>query len=130
MLEALVAIAIAALAMAALYRGTGQSTLAVVSSQQRVEAALLANSVLAQFTFAEDVQSGMEGRQGPWRWTVTLDPAQVPIVAPLFGATVTGDLITAPAGRVTIHVYHEQVRQNQPVFNLTGWKPYRTGGGA
>ena len=65
LLEALVAMAIAAVAFTALYRTVGQSTKVVGDVEARVEAALVARSVLASGTFAEDMGALQAGQQGP-----------------------------------------------------------------
>ena len=55
LLEALVAMAIASIAFTVLYRTVGQSAKAAVDVDARVEAALVAQSVLASATFAEEL---------------------------------------------------------------------------
>lgn len=119
LLEALVAMAIAAIAFTALYRTVGQSTKVVGDVEARVEAAMLARSVLASATFAEDLAPLQAGEQGPWQWRLDISQQAVSI------ANTTGAPLESPnvpAARVIVHVARQGVGQ---VFEMTGWKPYR-----
>ena len=68
LLEALVAMAIAAMALGTLYRTVGQSSKNAVTVQERVEAAMVARSVLAGALYAEELANQSEGKTGAWRW--------------------------------------------------------------
>ncbi len=120
LLEALVAMAIAAVAFTALYRTVGQSTKVVGDVEARAEAALVARSVLASATFAEDLGALQSGQQGPWQWRLQVAPQTVPLTntagQPLENPSV-------PAARVNIQVARAGVGA---VFEMTAWKPYRT----
>eukprot|EP01041_Mallomonas_annulata_P027291 gene27291-48847_t len=61
LLEALVAMSIASIALASLYRTVGQSSKGVVDVESRIEAALVARSALAGSTFAEDIERQPSG---------------------------------------------------------------------
>lgn len=119
LLEALVAMAIAAIAFTALYRTVGQSSKVVVDVQARVEAAMLARSVLARATFAEDLAPLQTGQEGPWQWR--LQAAQQTVTL----TDTTGQALespTVPVARVDIEVAREGAGR---VFEMTAWKPYR-----
>lgn len=120
LLEALVALAIAAISFTALYRTVGQSTKVVLDVEQRVEAVLLARSVLASATFADDLAPLQTGQAGPWRWRLRIDP-QVVVVSAL-GSPVIEPHPTR-AARVEVRV--ERVDTGKPVLAWVGWKPYR-----
>ena len=79
LLEALVAMAIAAMAFAALYKTVGQSSKNAMDTDDRVQAALVARSVLASATFAEDLLSQASGEAGVWQWGVQVSPTTVAI---------------------------------------------------
>lgn len=117
LLEALVAMAIAAIAFAALYRTVGQSAFNATTVESRAEAALVARSVLASATFAEDLLQHPEGQSGPWRWAVQVQPEQVAVRAG--GASQA--LPPLQAARVQLTV----ARDGSPVLAWTSWKPYR-----
>lgn len=118
LLEALVAMAIASIAFAVLYRTVGQSSKNVVDVEARVEAALVARSILASATFAEDLVRQSSGQSGVWHWAVQVAPEQIAV-------TETGERPSTapmPAARVVINVAREG---GPPVLTWTTWKPYR-----
>ena len=96
LLEALVAMAIAAVAFTALYRTVGQSSKVALDVEARVEAAMVARSVLASATFAEDLGALQSGQQGPWQWRVQVAQESVPITSVMGPPT---DLPPLPAAR-------------------------------
>ena len=73
--------AIAAVAFTALYRTVGQSSKVALDVEARVEAAMVARSVLASATFAEDLGALQSGQQGPWQWRVQVAQESVPIAS-------------------------------------------------
>ena len=119
LLEALVAMAIAAMALGTLYRTVGQSSRNAVTVQERVEAAMVARSVLAGALYAEELANQSEGKAGAWRWRVQMQPSVAqwgaspgrPSPPPQAVARVTVDVMRADGG--------------EPVLVWTGWKPYR-----
>ncbi|MCW8177405.1 hypothetical protein [Verminephrobacter aporrectodeae] len=120
LLEALVAMAIASLALASLYRTVGQSSRSAAALQDRVEAALVARSALAGSTFAEDVLRQSSGVAGVWHWSIQVLPDQLRWLqedgrpadeAPLRAAQVTVTVTRGPGGPT--------------VITWTTWKPYR-----
>ena len=117
LLEALVAMAIASIAFAALYRTVGQGSKNVVDVQSRVQAALVVRSVQASATFAEDLVQQSAGQMGAWQWSVRVEPEQV-AVSEDFGKPEGAPL---RAARVTVSVAQE----GKPVLAWTAWKPYR-----
>jgi general secretion pathway protein I len=119
LLEALVAMAIASMALGTLYRTVGQSSKNAVTVQERVEAALVARSVLAGVLFAEELAKQNEGKAGAWRWRVQLQPSVAQ-----WGAT-PGRPSPPPqtVARVTVEVMRAE--GGDPVLSWTGWKPYR-----
>lgn len=120
LLEALVAMAIAAVAFTALYRTVGQSTKVVGDVEARVEAALVARSVLASGTFAEDMGALQAGQQGPWQWRLQVVQQPVAITNPT-GQPPESPMV--PGARVDIQVARAGAGT---VFEMTAWKPYRT----
>lgn len=119
LLEALVAMAIAAMALGTLYRTVGQSSRNAVTVQERVEAAMVARSVLAGVLYAEELANQREGKAGAWRWRVQLQPSVAQ-----WGAT-PGRPSPPPqtVARVTVDV--TRLEGSDPVLSWTGWKPYR-----
>lgn len=119
LLEALVAMAIASMALGTLYRTVGQSSRSAVTVQERVEAAMVARSVLAGALYAEELANQSEGKAGAWRWRMHLQPTVAQ-----WGAT-PGRPSTPPqtVARVTVDVMHAE--GSDPVLSWTGWKPYR-----
>ena len=119
LLEALVAMAIAAMALGTLYRTVGQSSKNAVTVQERVEAAMVARSVLAGALYAEELANQSEGKAGAWRWRVQMQPSVAqwgaspgrPSPPPQAVARVTVDVMRADGA--------------EPVLVWTGWKPYR-----
>lgn len=120
LLEAVLAVAIAAVALVALARTAGQSALAGSRAAQLAQAHIVAASVLAGVTWADEVATGAEGREGPWRWRVTLQPADVTLLA---GGTATA----VPVGRLEIEVWREDedVGAGPALAVVMGWKPWR-----
>lgn len=119
LLEALVAMAIASIALGTLYRTVGQSSKNAVAVEERVEAALVARSVLAGAIYAEDVMRQSAGQAGTWHWRLGVqpDPAQVSDTA---GRRVPAAL---PAARVTVEIMRAQ--DGPAVLSWITWKPYR-----
>lgn len=120
LLEALVAMAIAAVAFTALYRTVGQSSKVVMDVEARVEAAMVARSVLASATFAEDLAPLQTGRQGPWQWRLQVVQQGVAITNT---RGLPGESPALAAARVSVQVARDG---SGPLLELTGWKPYRT----
>lgn len=116
LLEALVALAIAALAFAALYRAVGQSAYNATVLDERTEAHVLARSILASATFAEDFIRHPSGAQDGWTWTIQVAPEQMQLIE-TGGAQ---DTLAVRAARVTLAVAHG----GRTVLTWTGWKPY------
>lgn len=117
LLEALVAMAIASIAFAALYRTVGQGSKSVVDVQSRVEAALVVRSVLSSATFAEDLIQQPAGQLGGWQWSANVEPEQV-VMSEDFGRPQGPPL---RVGRVTVRVAQE----GGTALAWTTWKPYR-----
>lgn len=118
LLEALVAMAIASIALASLYKSVGQGSKNVVDVEARVEATLLAKSVLAGGTFAEDLLRQDAGQAGPWQWRIQVMPDQIPLLEENGNAAPGGPL---RAARVTVEVSRDGVT----AATWTTWKPYR-----
>ena len=119
LLEALVAMAIASVALATLFRTVGQGSKNVGNVETRVEAALLARSVLAGATFAEELAQTPSGQAGAWRWVVHIAPEQVQVTAE-DGRTPSPPV---PAARITVDVSRAQ--GGDAVVSWTTWKPWR-----
>ena len=117
LLEALVAMAIASIAFAALYSTVGQSTKTAVDVDSRVQAALVARSVLASATFAEDLLKQPAGEMDGWRWSVQATPIQIPVEEP--GRDPVPALRSAA-------VQVEIARDGRSVLTWSTWKPYRS----
>ncbi|MBS0507004.1 MAG: type II secretion system protein [Proteobacteria bacterium] len=117
LLEALVAMAIASIAFAALYKTVGQSTKTAVDVDSRVQAALLARSVLASATFAEDLLKQPTGETGGWRWSIQAAPTQIAVVE-------QGHDPMPPLQAAAVRV--EVSRDGRSVLTWNTWKPYRS----
>ena len=87
---------------------------------QRAEAALVARSVLASGTFAEDMGALQAGQQGPWQWRLQVVQQPVAITNPT-GQPPESPMV--PGARVDIQVARAGAGT---VFEMTAWKPYRT----
>lgn len=120
LLEALVAMSIASIALASLYRTVGQSSKGVVDVEARIEAALVARSVLAGSTFAEDAERQPNGASGEWYWHVQTQAEQIP-VREEDGRPVPGTPLRA--AKVTVEV--TRGKDGPMVMAWTTWKPYR-----
>lgn len=120
LLEALVAMSIASIALASLYRTVGQSSKGVADVESRIEAALVARSALAGSTFAEDVQRQPTGAFGDWNWRIQTQPQQIPVREedgrPVPGPPLRAALVTVEVSRGT---------DGPTVMTWTTWKPYR-----
>lgn len=120
LLEALVAMSIASIALASLYRTVGQSSKGVVDVESRIEAALVARSALAGTTFAEDVQRQPTGASGDWHWRIQTQGQQIPLREedgrPAPGQPLRAALVTVEVSRGT---------DGPTVVTWTTWKPYR-----
>ena len=80
---------------------------------------MVARSVLASATFAEDLVALQSGQDGPWQWRTQVMQEAVPM------ASATGQPIDPPpipAARVTVQVARDGA---SPMFELIGWKPFR-----
>lgn len=120
LLEALVAMAIASMALATLYRSVGQGSKNVGDVEVRVEAALLVRSVLAGATYAEDLVQSASGRAGSLQWELHTEPDQVRIIEES-GRTAASSV---SAARVTIQI--SRASGGAPVATWTTWKPWRS----
>lgn len=121
LLEALVAMSIASIALASLYRTVGQSSKGVVDIESRIEATLVARSILATSTFAEDAERQPSGTMGDWHWRVRVQAEQIPLHdedgriesgPPLRAAKLTAEVARSEGG--------------PSVIVWTAWKPYRS----
>ena len=119
LIEALVAMAIASIALASLYRSVGQGSKNVADVQTRVEATLVARSAVAAGMFAEDLMRMDSGEAGAWRWRIDVVPDQVLLSEENLRAVQGGPI---RAARVTVEVSKDGV----PAMTWTTWKPYRT----
>lgn len=119
LLEALIAIAIAAMALGALARAVGQGARTAAEVADRQQAAMVARAVLSTGTFAEDYLSAPEGESPPWSWRVQVTPQPVVLAD---AARVQPDQML-PAARLTVEVLRQGA--TDPVFVLSAWKPYR-----
>lgn len=121
LLEALVAMSIASIALASLYRTVGQSSKGVVDVESRIEAALVARSVLASSTFAEEAERQPSGVAGVWHWHVQMQAEQIPLREedgrPAPGAPLR-------AAKFTVEV--TRGKDGPMVMTWTTWKPYRS----
>ena len=121
LLEALVAMSIASIALASLYRTVGLSSKGVVDVESRIEAMLVARSTLASSTFAEDAARQPSGTAGGWHWRVRVQAEQIPLrdedghIVP--GQPLRAAMITAEVARS---------EDGPPVIVWTTWKPYRS----
>lgn len=120
LLEALVAMAIVAIAFTALYRAVGQGTHAVSAVDDRVRAAIIAQSLLASATYAEDLAAVQTGEAAGLRWRVELGPAAVTLL-PEGGTPITGHRPLVARVRILV----ERADTARPVLDWTGWKLYR-----
>lgn len=120
LLEALVAMSIASIALASLYRTVGQSSKGAADVESRIEAALVARSALAGTTFAEDVQRQPNGSSGDWHWRIQTQSQQIPVREedgrPAPGSPLRAALVTVEVSRGT---------DGPTVMTWTTWKPYR-----
>lgn len=111
---------IAAIALAGLYRTVGQSSKNVVDIETRIEAALVARSVLASTTYAEDAERLQAGESGVWHWRIQVQPEQIPV---LDEGGKPGSDKPLRAARTTVEV---AISKNGPsLMTWTTWKPYR-----
>lgn len=122
LLEALIAIAIAALALGALARAAGQGARTAAEAADRQQAAMVARAVVSMGTFAEDYLAAPEGESPPWAWRVRVTPQP----AVLADAAHSQPDQTLPAARVLVEVFRLGERDAEPVWVLSAWKPYRT----
>lgn len=119
LLEALVALAIASIALASLYRSVGQSSKNVMDVEARIEASLVARSALASGLYAEDLARNDAGQSGGWQWRLEVAPDQVPLLEEGGQPAPGGPL---RAARVTVVVSKDGVT----ALTWTTWKPYRS----
>ncbi|RYF51195.1 MAG: prepilin-type N-terminal cleavage/methylation domain-containing protein [Comamonadaceae bacterium] len=120
LLEALVAMSIASIALGSLYRTVGQSSKGAADIESRIEAVLVARSALAGTTFAEDVQRQPTGSSGDWHWSIQTQPQQISLREedgrPVAGPPLRAALVTVAVSRGT---------DGPTVMTWTTWKPYR-----
>lgn len=120
LLEALIAIAIAAMALGAMARSVGQSARTVAEVTDRQQAAMVARSVLSMGTFAEDFMATTQGQAGMWTWRVQVRPQ----------TTVLHDVVellpdqTVTVAHLTVEVSSPD--RDAPIYVLSAWKPYRS----
>lgn len=119
LLEALVAMAIAAMAFSALYGAVGQGSKSALDINARTEAALVARSVLASGVYAEDFAAGASGTSGVLQWTAQAMPAEVPMVDASTGTAL------APLRGAQVEVQVSDSRQPGQPYVWRGWKPVR-----
>jgi hypothetical protein len=112
--------AIASLALGTLYRVVGQGARTASDLDDRVEAAFVARSVLANATFADDLVALGAGQTERWFWQVHVLPENVR--AKILGNG--GAVALLPVGKVEIDVSREA--GGRPSFSLVAWKPYRS----
>ena len=119
LLEALVAMAIASIALGTLYRGVGQSAKVATEVEWRADAAIAASAVLTSETFAEDLMKKGSGQMGRWFWQAHIVPEFVQL------HDSKGRSVGEPlrAGKVTVSI--SSVQGGRPVFTVVSWKPYR-----
>ena len=121
LLEALVAMSIAAIALASLYRAVGQSAKGAADVESRIEATLVARSALAGCTFAEDAERQPSGVAGAWSWRIQVQPERIALREE-DGRPSPGEPLRA--ARVVVEVTRSE---GGPVLAAwTSWKPYRT----
>lgn len=125
LLEAVVAMAIAAIAFAALYRTVGQSTKVAGDLDARVEAQLLAQSVLASAAFAEDLESMQSGQDGPWQWQLRMQPEPVSWELAEGTVDVEEDALMAPQMVARVEIQVRRAGAAAPALNWQAYKPYR-----
>jgi len=77
LLEVLVALTIAAMAFAAVYRSVGQSALIGAQSRERTEAATVIRSLMALAAGRSDLLAQRAGTFSGWHWEVTIRPVTV-----------------------------------------------------
>lgn len=121
LLEALVAMAIASVSLGTLYRVVAQGSKAAVDTELRVQATLVARSVLAESAFADDFAKNARGNNGVWAWSIEVARTQA------FFREDDGRQGATPvdAGKVTVLVTRDSGMG--PTFTFQGWKPYRAG---
>lgn len=116
LLEALVALAIASIAFVALYRTVGQSAFNASALDERIQANLLARSIFASATFAEDMVRKPAGTDGDWQWTLQVVSEQT-VLREVGGAQATVPVRVARVQLVVAHL-------GRPVLTWVGFKPY------
>jgi prepilin-type N-terminal cleavage/methylation domain-containing protein len=120
LLEALIAISIAAMALGALSRAVTQGVKSAGDTANRQQAAMVASAVLGSGTFVEDFLRSVQGESAPWAWRVSANPQ------PLTLHDQDGHAAdqTLLAAQLTVEVF--LAGQPQPIYVLRAWKPYRT----
>lgn len=120
LLEALIAMAIAAVSLESLYRLVGQSAKSSVDAGLRVEAAILARSVMSSRLFAEDFQTNGDQTVGAWRWRALVVPGRVG----LHIEADTAEVRQLDVAQIMLEVFlRDEVR---PYYSIKVWKPYRS----
>ena len=113
LLEVLVALAIAAMAFAALYRGTGQSLYGLERSRLKAQAAMLGQSLLAGATWADDLVPLSTGEDGPLRWQIRFSPSTMQPEATDAAAPV------APVAVTQVHLAVYARGEDLPLWEMT-----------
>jgi len=118
LLEALVALVIAAIALGSLYRAVGQGAVTANAVSDRVEMAFIAHNIFSSAVFADDFESGSTGAEGRWFWKVSVAREMI------HPRNMSGHDVIVPfsAGKIQISIYGSNSDVNQM---FTAWKPFR-----
>jgi hypothetical protein len=107
LVEAMCAMAIAAMALVALFRGLGSSQIAANYLEAHLGARIIAQSIIADERAAvETVVGARSGDSGIYRWRLTVEPAEVliagssPSILRLYRVSV--DVRWEPRGSFTL----------------------------
>lgn len=119
LLEALVAMAIAAISLGTLYRAVGQSAKVAADVEWRSEAALAAAAVLSSATFADDLIKSSSGQMGRWFWRTQVIQESL-LLRDQNGRSIGEPLL---GGRVMVNI--SSVQGGETVFTTVSWKPFR-----
>lgn len=119
LLEALIAMAVASVALGALYRVVGQGVKSAAETELRVQAALVARSVLAGSAFADDFVKNNEGNFGAWKWRAEVTRSQIQF-HPVMGNEETRHSVMA-----VVAVRVSSVNSGFRTYTLLGWKTFR-----
>lgn len=124
LLEAVVAMAIAAVAFTVLFRAVGQSSKVANDVDQRIAAQQVAQSVLASASYAEELEDLQSGQDGPWQWR--LHVAAVPVEWLLVGGAVDDgdDALMPPQAVAQVDIEVWSVGAAVPAATWRGYKIY------